>query len=115
MKAKQSPWKRLGLLTVMIGPALLIAVGIVIYPIINTIIKSFQDSKTGAFTLANYQKLFTGKLYTASIWYTIWCVSLWIWISTDSSAALCTTSSLSSCGFPTLLSNVSTLWNFLVN
>ena len=72
MKAKQSPWKRLATLVVMIGPALLIAVGIVIYPIINTIIKSFQDSKTGAFTLANYQKLFTGKLYVASIWYTIW-------------------------------------------
>ena len=56
----------------LVIPAFMVVMLTVAYPILAAVIKSFQDSKTGAFTLANYEKLFTGKLYTAAIWYTIW-------------------------------------------
>ena len=72
MVNNKSKWKTALLIAGFLAPALIVALGIVIYPILNTIIKSFQDSKTGAFTLANYSYLFTNKLARAHIWYTIW-------------------------------------------
>lgn len=76
MRAAKKKWKRFLMIAGMLAPALIIAVGIVIYPIINTVIKSFLDPKTGAFTLANYQFLFTNKLASAHVWYTVWVTSL---------------------------------------
>ena len=76
MLAKKNPWKRILIIVGMLTPALLIAVGIIIYPIINTVIKSFMDSKTGAFTFGNYVQLFTNKLSRAHIWYTFWVTCL---------------------------------------
>ena len=67
MLARKSKWKTGLIIVGMLAPALLIAVGIVIYPIINTIIKSFLDSKTGEFTFANYSYLFTNKLARAHV------------------------------------------------
>lgn len=72
MVKQKSKGKTFLIIAGMLAPALIVALGIVIYPIINTIIKSFQDPKTGAFTLANYSYLFTNKLARAHIWYTIW-------------------------------------------
>ncbi len=76
MLARKSKWKTGLIIVGMLAPALLIAVGIVIYPIINTIIKSFMDSKTGAFTFSNYVYLFTNKLARAYVWYTFWITCL---------------------------------------
>ena len=72
MVNNKSKWKSAMLIVGFLAPALIVALGIVIYPIINTIIKSFQDPSTGAFTLENYSYLFTNKLARAHIWYTIW-------------------------------------------
>ncbi len=72
MVNNKSKWKSAMLIVGFLAPALIVALGIVIYPIINTIIKSFQDPATGAFTLENYSYLFTNKLARAHIWYTIW-------------------------------------------
>lgn len=71
MVKQKSKWKSFLIIAGMLAPALIVALGIVIYPIINTVIKSFQDS-SGAFTLDNYVYLFTNKLSRAHIWYTIW-------------------------------------------
>lgn len=76
MHATGNKWKRLIIIIGMLAPALIIALGIVIYPIINTVVRSFMDPKTGAFTLANYQYLFTNKLTRAHIWYTVWVTTL---------------------------------------
>lgn len=76
MLTTKSKWKNFLIIAGMLAPALIIAVGIVIYPIINTIITSFSDAKTGAFTLANYTYLFTNKLARAHVWYTVWITSL---------------------------------------
>ena len=76
MLARKSKWKTGLIIVGMLAPALLIAVGIVIYQIINTIIKSFMDSKTGAFTFSNYVYLFTNKLARAHVWYTFWITCL---------------------------------------
>lgn len=76
MVNNKSKWKSAMLIVGFLAPALIVALGIVIYPIINTIIKSFQDPTTGAFTLENYSYLFTNKLARAHIWYTIWVTTL---------------------------------------
>ena len=72
MVKKNNKGKTFLIIAGMLAPALIVALGIVIYPIINTVIKSFQDPQTGAFSLANYTYLFTNKLARAHIWYTIW-------------------------------------------
>ena len=76
MLQRKSKWKTTLFIAAMLTPALVIALGIVIYPIFNTIGKSFMDEKTGAFTLANYVYLFTNKLASAHIWYTFWITML---------------------------------------
>jgi len=72
MLTRKSHWKTNLIIVGMIAPALIIALGIVIYPIINTVIKSFMHEDTGAFTLENYAYLFTNKMSRAYIWYTVW-------------------------------------------
>ena len=69
---KRKKWKQRALIAAFLSPALILSLGIIVYPIINTVIKSFTDEKTGVFTLANYQYLFTNKIARADIWYTVW-------------------------------------------
>lgn len=81
MQSRKSRWKTNLFIVGMLTPALLIAVGIVIYPIINTIVKSFTHETTGAFTLEYYTELFTKKLYLDHIWYTVWVTVLTVVLS----------------------------------
>jgi ABC-type spermidine/putrescine transport system permease subunit I len=48
--------------------------GIIVYPMINTIIRSFTSKETGAFTLEHYKFIFTDKLAANNIIYTMWIV-----------------------------------------
>ena len=69
---KRKKWKQRALIAAFLSPALILSLGIIVYPIINTVIKSFTDEKTGVFTFANYHYLFTNKIARADIWYTVW-------------------------------------------
>ncbi|MDK2879277.1 MAG: trehalose transport system permease protein [Thermoanaerobacteraceae bacterium] len=53
--------KKYKLEIIMIAPLLLYILGFTLYPIINTVIMSFQDSVTGIFTLENYREI-VGKV-----------------------------------------------------
>jgi ABC-type spermidine/putrescine transport system permease subunit I len=79
MKPKGDVKKNLIVLA-MLAPALLITIGIVIYPIINTIINSFLD-EAGNPTLANYAYLFTDELAVAHTIYTLWVAVVTVVIS----------------------------------
>lgn len=79
-QAKET-WKRTLLIVAMLAPALLITIGIVIYPIINTVINSFVDAETGAPTLRYYTYLFTDELARDHIVYTLWIAVLTVAIS----------------------------------
>jgi len=72
MKSSKSKTKERLFIIFSLLPALLISLGIIIYPIINTVIQSFQDPDTGAWTLANYTYLFTNKVSSSAIWYTLY-------------------------------------------
>lgn len=71
MEQKKS-WKRTLFVIASLTPAMVLSLGIVLYPILNTIIRSFQDPDSGAFTFDNYAYLFSNKLSVNSIWYTLW-------------------------------------------
>ncbi len=71
MRKQKSKWKQNLFIIGALTPALLLSLGIVIYPIINTIIRSFKEPGTGAWSLCNYTFLFTDKVASASIWYTV--------------------------------------------
>ncbi len=64
--------KKALLATAFLFPSLALTLGIVVYPIVNTVIRSFTDDVTGAFTWKHYEFLFTNRVASASIWYTIW-------------------------------------------
>lgn len=72
MLKKKSNWKQTLFIVCALTPALVLSLGIVLYPIVNTIVRSFRDEDTGAFTFNNYIYLFTNKLSTSAIWYTLW-------------------------------------------
>ena len=63
-------WKRTLFIIGALIPPLMVSLGMVIYPIIQTIIQSFQDPDTKAWTFGNYVYLFTEKVPKAAIWYT---------------------------------------------
>ena len=50
---------------------MLVSLGLVVYPMINQIIRSFKDPKAGTFTFDNYVYLFTNKVSSRAIWYTV--------------------------------------------
>ena len=60
----------------------------VIYPIIQTVIQSFQDPETKAWTFANYVYLFTEKVPKAAIWYTFENAVLTVFLSVSISYLL---------------------------
>lgn len=71
MKQQKKNWKTTLFIIGALTPAMLVSIGLVIYPMINQIIRSFRDPKTGTFTFDNYVYLFTNKLSSNAIWYTV--------------------------------------------
>lgn len=71
MQKSRSDWKKNLLIVCALIPPMLVSMGLVVYPMISTIIRSFKDPETGAPTLANYVFLFTNKVPRAAIWYTL--------------------------------------------
>lgn len=63
-------WKTNLFIIAMLTPSLLISLGVLVYPLLNTVVQSFKSPDTGEFSLENYFYLFTDKISTASIWYT---------------------------------------------
>ena len=81
-------WKRtLFIIGALITP-LMVSLGMVIYPIIQTIIQSFQDPETKAWTFGNYVYLFTEKVPKAAIWYTFENAVLTVFLSVSISYLL---------------------------
>lgn len=74
MKYKEpgNTWKQRALIALFVLPALIVSLSIVVYPIINTVLRSFTDPATGGFTLMHYEYLFTNRISSANIWYTVW-------------------------------------------
>ena len=70
MLQSKTNWKRNLFIIGALIPPLLVSLGMVIYPIIQTVIQSFQDPETKAWTFGNYVYLFTEKVPKAAIWYT---------------------------------------------
>jgi len=70
MLQSKNNWKRNLFIIGALIPPLLVSLGMVIYPIIQTVIQSFQDPETKAWTFGNYVYLFTEKVPKAAIWYT---------------------------------------------
>lgn len=71
MKKPKSNWTVALFIIGALTPAMLVSIGLVIYPMINQIIRSFKDSSTGAFTFSNYIYLFTNKRSSNAIIYTV--------------------------------------------
>lgn len=71
MLKSKTNWKKNLLIVCALIPPMLVSMGLVMYPMINTIIRSFKDPETGEATLANYIFLFTNKVPRAAIWYTL--------------------------------------------
>jgi ABC-type spermidine/putrescine transport system permease subunit I len=65
----------------MLTPALLLTMGIIVYPIINTVIRSFSSPEDGSFTLANYVFLLTDDASMENIAYTLWIVVVTVVLS----------------------------------
>lgn len=55
----------------MVAPAMLVVSVFVIYPIINSIIRSFQVKETGAFTFEHYLYFLTNPLQQSNLIYTL--------------------------------------------
>ena len=70
MLQSKNNWKRNLFIIGALIPPLLVSLGLVIYPIITTVIQSFQDPDTKAWTFGNYVFMFTNKVPKAAIWYT---------------------------------------------
>ena len=55
----------------LLFPAFSIVMLFIVYPIVTTVIRSFQDSQTKAFTLANYQYFLTDPIQQTNLVYTL--------------------------------------------
>lgn len=71
MLQSKKKWKQTLFIIGALLPAMVCSLGIVVYPMINTIIRSFKDPDTGALSLTNYVYLFTNKLSKGAIAYTV--------------------------------------------
>ncbi|MBS5702892.1 MAG: ABC transporter permease [Butyricicoccus pullicaecorum] len=65
----------------LVMPAFLVVMLTVAYPIISAVIQSFQDEKTGAFTLDNYLYFFTEPAQQQNILYTLYVVFMTVVIA----------------------------------
>ena len=88
MLQSKTNWKRNLFIIGALIPPLLVSLGMVIYPIIQTVIQSFQDPETKAWTFANYVYLFTEKVPKAAIWYTFENAVLTVFLSVSISYLL---------------------------
>ena len=70
-QTSKTNWKTVLFIIAALTPAMTISIVLVIYPMINQVVRSFKDPKSGAFTFDNYIYLFTNKLSSAAIWYTV--------------------------------------------
>lgn len=60
----------------MVLPSFLIIVIIIAFPIVQSILISFQNADTGGFSIANYYNLFADKSYLTNILYTLYIVGI---------------------------------------
>ena len=88
MLQSKTNWKRILFIIGALIPPLMVSLGMVIYPIIQTVIQSFQDPETKAWTFANYVYLFTEKVPKAAIWYTFENAVLTVFLSVSISYLL---------------------------
>lgn len=65
----------------LVLPAFLVVMLTVAYPIVAAVIQSFQDEKTGAFTLDNYAYFFTEPAQQQNLLYTLFVVFLTVIIA----------------------------------
>ncbi len=65
-------WKTNLFIILMLLPSLALSLGVLVYPMVNTVIQSFKDPKTGGWTFSNYVYFFTNKVSTASMIYSFW-------------------------------------------
>lgn len=71
MLKSRSNWKRNLFIICALIPPMLVSLGLVVYPMLSTVVRSFKDPATGELTLDNYVFLFTNKVPSAAIWYTL--------------------------------------------
>jgi len=74
-------WKKNLYIMGMLAPSLILTFGIIIYPIINTVIRSFTSKETGKFTFEYYRFLFTDDIAVDNIVYTMWIVVVTVVLS----------------------------------
>ena len=65
----------------LVMPAFLVVMMTVAYPILSAVIQSFQDEKTGEFTLDNYLYFFTEPMQIRNILYTLFVVLMTVVIA----------------------------------
>ena len=65
----------------LVMPAFLVVMMTVAYPILSAVIQSFQDEKTGEFTLDNYLYFFTEPMQIRNILYTLFVVIMTVVIA----------------------------------
>lgn len=65
----------------LLFPAFSIVLLFIVYPIVTTVIRSFQDGQTKAFTFANYQYFLTDSIQQANLVYTLKIVVITVIIS----------------------------------
>lgn len=65
----------------LVIPAFLVVMMAVAYPILSAVIQSFQDEKTGEFTLDNYLYFFTEPMQIRNILYTLFVVLMTVVIA----------------------------------
>lgn len=70
---RERTWKSNLIAYLMTAPSLIVSVGIIIYPMINTVIRSLKD-KDGNFTFNNYVFLFTDTISVQNILFTLYVV-----------------------------------------
>jgi putative spermidine/putrescine transport system permease protein len=64
----------------MVIPSFILICGMVLYPITRSVIISFQDPKTKAFSLVNYRAIFTEPFMVGNIWFTLMVVAFTVLI-----------------------------------
>jgi ABC-type spermidine/putrescine transport system permease subunit I len=68
---KRTPTLKAWLPYLLVAPSLIVVCLFVLYPIFNSVIRSFQERGTGAFTLENYAYFFTNPNQQWNIFYTM--------------------------------------------
>ena len=69
---KKRTWKTNLFIAGMLTPALLMSLGIVLIPILNSVYRSFRSDDDTRFTLEHYKFLLTDSQSLDHIWYTFW-------------------------------------------